>query len=155
MVCFETLFVLIHILQTSTGWISINNWHGMTVTLLCICCAKVKKLMMFNRKYDLLKKFWMAQEIQKLMQRTARIVDTYISLELDFLSFLAEKCKADLSCKSWDGSNLLVRHVVLEKKDKSCYWRRSNKIKTRSVMISRSIFILKVRCVTTYKRNTF
>ena len=63
MVCFETLFVLIHILQTSTGWISINNWHGMTVTLLCICCAKVKKLMMFNRKYDLLKKFWMAQEI--------------------------------------------------------------------------------------------
>ena len=52
------------------------------------------------------------------MQRTARIVDTYISLELDLLSFLAEKCKADLSCKSWDGSNLLVRHVVLEKKDK-------------------------------------
>ena len=52
------------------------------------------------------------------MQRTARIVDTYISLELDLLSFLAEKCKADLSCKSWDGSNLLVRHVILEKKDK-------------------------------------
>ena len=40
-----------------------------------------------------------------------------LACEVDLLSFLAEKCKADLSCKSCDGLNLL--HVILEKKDEA------------------------------------
>ena len=47
--------------------------------------------------------------------------------EVDLLSFLAEKCKADLSCKSCDGLNLL--HVVLEKKDKAVIGEEAMKSK--------------------------
>ena len=71
------------------------------------------------------------------MQRTTRVVDPYFSLVrhvkyVDLLRFLVEKCKADLSYKSY----VSLLHVVLEKKDKTVIGEEAMKSKQEECMIN-------------------